>query len=198
MQSAVRPRRGPVSPARLDLARRPSCRRARPANGRLIEHLLAAGMYDDAIGELRRLQATGQGSPLVDATIAYALNRQGKLRPAITAMRRAYPQFMADGGEALPQEILTVIFPIDHWELIQRSQAAAKKLDPYLRRGARRAGIDVPGRHQVGGQRVGPDADRAGHGPAVRATLGIRPFSTDPARSIPTSTSGSARRTSRI
>ena len=88
-------------------------------------------MFDDAIAELRRLQATGQGSPLVDATIAYALNRQGKLRPAITAMRRAYPQFMAEGGEALPQEILTVIFPIDHWQLL-KAHAAAKKLAPYL------------------------------------------------------------------
>jgi soluble lytic murein transglycosylase len=88
-------------------------------------------MYDEAAAELKRLQATGQGSPVVDATLAYALNRQGKLRPAITAMRRAYPQFMAEGGEALPREILTVIFPIDYWELIQ-SHAVAKKLDPFL------------------------------------------------------------------
>jgi soluble lytic murein transglycosylase len=88
-------------------------------------------MYDEAILELRRLQASGQGSSLVDATVAYALNRQGKLRPAITAMRRAYPQFMAEGGEALPQEILSVIFPIDHWPLLQ-AHATAKQLDPFL------------------------------------------------------------------
>ena len=88
-------------------------------------------MYDEAVGELKRLQAAGQGSSLVDATVAYALNRQGKLRPAITAMRRAYPQFMAEGGEALPREILTVIFPIDYWELIQ-THAVAKQLDPFL------------------------------------------------------------------
>ena len=49
---------------------------ARPANSRLIEHLLAAGMYDDAIAELRRLQASGQGSPLVDATIASIFDRE--------------------------------------------------------------------------------------------------------------------------
>jgi soluble lytic murein transglycosylase len=46
-------------------------------------------------------------------------------------MRRAYPQFMAAGGEALPQDILTVIFPVDHWDLIQR-HAAQMKLDRYL------------------------------------------------------------------
>jgi soluble lytic murein transglycosylase len=38
---------------------------------------------------------------------------------------------MASGGEALPAEILTVIFPVDHWDLIRR-HAAAHQLDPYL------------------------------------------------------------------
>ncbi len=131
IQAARRPAgAGPVSPARLTWAEAvvPA---PPPANAPLIEHLLAAGMYDEAVGELKRLQTAGQGSSLVDATMAYALNRQGKLRPAITAMRRAYPQFMAEGGEALPREILTVIFPIDYWELLQ-THAAAKQLDPFL------------------------------------------------------------------
>ena len=131
IQAAARPAgAGPVSPARLTW-REAIVPAAPPANAPLIEHLLAAGMYDEAAAELRRLQANGQGSPLVDATLAYALNRQGKLRPGITAMRRAYPQFMAEGGEALPKEILTVIFPIDYWELIQ-THANAKRLDPFL------------------------------------------------------------------
>ena len=131
IQAARRPAgAGAVSPARLTWTEAvvPA---PPPANASLIEHLLAAGMYDLAVGELKRLQAAGQGSSLVDATMAYALNRQGKLRPGITAMRRAYPQFMAEGGEALPREILTVIFPIDYWELIQ-TQAVAKQLDPFL------------------------------------------------------------------
>ena len=136
------------SRSRADSGRDASCRRRagvagrlewpatiapspRPANAGLIEDLLAAGMYDEAVAELRLLQASGAGSPLVDATVAYALNRQRKLRPAITAMRRAYPQFMAEGGEALPEEILTVIFPIDHWDLIQ-SHAAKRGLDRFM------------------------------------------------------------------
>ena len=64
--------------------------------------------YDEAIGELRRVQADSGTSPLLEATLAYALNRRGDLRPSINTMRRAYPQFMASGGEALPVEILTV------------------------------------------------------------------------------------------
>lgn len=131
IQAATRPAgAGPVSPARLTLpaALTPG---VRPPNAETIEHLLAAAMYDEAIAELRRLQATGQGSPMVEATIGYALNRQGKLRPGITAARRAYPQFMAEGGEALPVDLLQVIFPIDYWELIQ-THANAKRLDPFL------------------------------------------------------------------
>ena len=104
---------------------------ARPDNATLIQGLLAAGMYDEAIGELRRVQATSGTSPMVEATIAFALNRQGRLRPGIQAMRRAYPQFLAAGGEALPEEILTVIFPVDHWDVIQQ-HALGKQLDRFL------------------------------------------------------------------
>jgi soluble lytic murein transglycosylase len=103
-----------------------------PPNTSLARHLLAAGLWDDAIAELRRVQAAAGGpTPFVEATIAYALNRKGELRPAITAMRRAYPQFMSDGGEQLPDRILKVIFPVAHDQLIER-YARERKLDRYL------------------------------------------------------------------
>jgi soluble lytic murein transglycosylase len=122
---------GPVAPASLTLPPTidpgPS-----PANAAFVQQLLSAGLYDAAVSELRFAQRDlSTSSPRTEATVAWALNRLGQLRPAITAMRRAYPQFMAAGGEALPQEILTVIFPVDHWDLIRR-HAAAHKLDPYL------------------------------------------------------------------
>ena len=174
--ASQRPAGGSVSPAKLTwpASLTPG---ARPANATLIEHLLAAGMYDEAILELRRLQASGQGSPLVDATVAYALNRQGKLRPALTAMRRAYPQFMAEGGEALPQEILSVIFPIDHWPLLQ-AHAAARQLDPYLVAAlvAQESTFQADVRSVAnawGLMQILPST-----GKRYAATLGIRPFST--------------------
>jgi soluble lytic murein transglycosylase len=46
-------------------------------------------------------------------------------------MKRAYPQWMAAGGEALPVEIQKVVFPLDYWPLLQR-YAAAHNLDPFL------------------------------------------------------------------
>ncbi len=102
-----------------------------PPNAPLIRAMLAAGLYDDAILEIRKVQRASGTTPLLDASVAYALNRKGDLRAAITQMRRAYPQFMAHGGEALPTAILEVIFPVDHWELISK-YAAARKLDPFL------------------------------------------------------------------
>ena len=131
IQSAMRPAgAGPVSPASLVWPPTVSGG-ARPENARLVESLLAARMYDEAIGELRYAQLANGSSPLIDATIAIALNQQGRLRPAITAMRRAYPEFLAAGGEALPQEILTVIFPVDHWQAISQ-HAREHNIDRYL------------------------------------------------------------------
>ncbi len=46
-------------------------------------------------------------------------------------MKRAYPQYMAAGGEELPRDVLSVIFPLDYWELIQK-YASQYQLDPYL------------------------------------------------------------------
>ena len=80
---------------------------APPQRARSSAALLAAGLWRrrDRGGPQGATSTTGN-TPMLDATIAYALNRKGELRPAITAMRRAYPQFMADGGERLPRDIL--------------------------------------------------------------------------------------------
>ena len=104
---------------------------APPANARLIQRLLAVGLYDDAIAEVRDVQRRQGTSPLLEATIGYARHRQGQWRPAINTLRRAYPQFMAAGGERLPVELLRMIYPLDYWPLI-RKYAAAHGLDPYL------------------------------------------------------------------
>jgi soluble lytic murein transglycosylase len=55
----------------------------------------------------------------------------GNFRLGISAMRRAYPQFMAAGGEDLPPEILRIIFPLDYWPLL-KGNAQAQGLDPYM------------------------------------------------------------------
>jgi soluble lytic murein transglycosylase len=102
-----------------------------PPTAPLIRKLLAAGLYDDALNELRYAQRAWGTSPVIEATIAWVYHEKGDLRRAITIMRRAYPQHMAAGGEGLPNEILQVIFPVTYWTSIKR-YASTHDLDPYL------------------------------------------------------------------
>jgi soluble lytic murein transglycosylase len=102
-----------------------------PPSAPLVTRLLEAGMYDEAIGELRYAERASGSSPLIQATFAYAWSRKGELRTGIQLMKRAYPQYMAAGGEALPEEIQRVIFPVAYWDVITK-YATAQKLDPYL------------------------------------------------------------------
>jgi soluble lytic murein transglycosylase len=101
-----------------------------PTEGR-IRTLLAAGLYDDAVNELRHAQRSWGGSSALDATLAWAYQQKGELRRAIALMRRAYPQFLTRGGHDLPIEIQQVIFPLTYWTTIKK-HAAARDLDPYL------------------------------------------------------------------
>ena len=96
-----------------------------------IRQLLGAGMYDDALAELRYAQRQWGTSPAIDATIAWVYHRQGELRRGISLMRRAYPQSLTSGGHELPVEIRQVLFPLVYWDLIKK-HAAARNLDPYI------------------------------------------------------------------
>jgi soluble lytic murein transglycosylase len=104
---------------------------APPATAPLIRSLLAAGLFDDGMAELKYAQKAGGNSPAIEATMAWIYHQKGDLRRAITLMRRAYPQFLSAGGEAVPAEILQIIFPLTYWDAIKR-QAAIYELDPYV------------------------------------------------------------------
>jgi len=150
---------------------------APPSNAALVQALLHAQLYADAAGELRRIQRLEGNSPIIEATLAFALNRKGDLRPGISAMKRAYPQYMAQGGETLPRELLTVLFPLAHWDLIQK-HAAANRLDPFLIAAlvAQESTFDEKIRSSAnawGLMQILPSTGRQ-----YARTLGIRPFST--------------------
>jgi len=102
-----------------------------PPNATLIRQLLAAGLYDDALDELRYAQKAWATTPAIEATMAWVYHERGELRRAITVMRRAYPQFLMAGGEALPAQILQIIFPLTYWDAIKKN-AAIYELDPYI------------------------------------------------------------------
>jgi soluble lytic murein transglycosylase-like protein len=114
---------------------------APPPNGAVVRALLAAELYDEALNELRYAQKVWGDTPVVQATIAWTNQQQARsesglrrfqlLRGAINAMKRAYPQYLTAGGEDLPREVLSVIFPIAYWDFIKK-YSAANGLDPYL------------------------------------------------------------------
>lgn len=107
----------------------------------LIRRLIAAGKHAEALKEAQYAQIAWTDSPALLATVAWLRNRVGleqeamerflNIRGAITQMKRAYPQYLAAGGERLPPEVLRVMFPMDHWPMIQR-YARQHQLDPYL------------------------------------------------------------------
>jgi peptidoglycan lytic transglycosylase len=112
-----------------------------PPTEALIRELTSLQLYDEALREVQYAQRVWGDSAPLQATTAWIRYRQGlglkaqdrftAIRGAITLMRRAYPQFLAAGGEDLPVDVLQIIFPLDYWPLIQKySQMHA--LDPYL------------------------------------------------------------------
>ena len=93
--------------------------------------LLGLELYDQALDELHYAQKMWADTPAIQATIAWVDHQRGDLRAGINAMKRAYPQYMAAGGEELPDELLKVLFPVNYWPLIQR-YSAERQLDPYM------------------------------------------------------------------
>ena len=131
---AGRPGVVPIADRALTAAHQPAAHAPsrRLATDERIRLLLANGLYDDALNELRYAQRMWGTSPAIDATVAWAYYQKGELRRAISLMRRAYPQHLTAGGqEALPVELLQVIFPLTYWDQIRR-HSAARGLDPFL------------------------------------------------------------------
>jgi peptidoglycan lytic transglycosylase len=102
-----------------------------PPNEPIVRALLALDLYDQALDELHYAQKYWGDSSAIQATIGWIYNRRGDLRPGINAMKRAYPQYLAAGGEQLPAELLKVLFPVNYWPEIRR-YASEHQLDPYM------------------------------------------------------------------
>jgi soluble lytic murein transglycosylase len=108
-----------------------AARRELPANEPIIRALVTHGLYDDAIAEVEWAQKQSGDAPALQATLGLIHSRKGDLRRGINAVKRAYPQYMAAGGEALPPDVLEVLFPMAYWSLIEK-HAVPKGLDPYM------------------------------------------------------------------
>jgi soluble lytic murein transglycosylase len=142
-----------------------------------IASLLSVGLNQEAMNELQYAQRVWGDSPQLQATIALTHRRLGNVRAGINAMKRAYPQYLAAGGETLPPQILQVIFPVDYWPLLQR-YAKQRGLDPYVVAAlvAQESNFDPKvksGANAWGLMQVLPSTGRS-----YARKLGVRPFST--------------------
>ena len=107
----------------------------------VIRQLVGLELYDAALKELQFAQRAWGDSPAIEATIAWIRHEQAQketaperfdhLRGAINIMKRAYPQYLAAGGEGLPPAVLEVIYPLDYWPFIDK-YSKENGLDPYL------------------------------------------------------------------
>jgi soluble lytic murein transglycosylase len=102
-----------------------------PPNEPVIRALLGLQLYDQAIDELHFAQKAYGDSAAIQATLGWIYNQRGDLRAGINAVRRAYPQYMAAGGEKLPTELLKVLFPVNYWSTIKR-YSELHHVDPYV------------------------------------------------------------------
>ena len=102
-----------------------------PANEAVVRTLLSVELYDQALDELHYAQKMWGDSSAIQATIGWIYYKRGELRTGINVMKRAYPQYLAAGGEKLPPELLKVLFPINYWPLIKR-YSNEHQLDPYV------------------------------------------------------------------
>ncbi len=89
--------------------------------------LLLIDRLDAAYDELKGAPQ----SPLAQGTLAWIEWRRGHLRPAINAMKRAYPEYLSEAGDALPDDVWRVMYPIQYSEVLQ-AKAASEGLDPAL------------------------------------------------------------------
>jgi soluble lytic murein transglycosylase len=92
-----------------------------------VRQLLLIERYDEAIDELRALPR----STTQQATIAWAEWRRGRLRSALAALRRAYPEWVGEAGDRLPAEAWRILYPLQY-EPALRKEAESQGLDPAL------------------------------------------------------------------
>jgi soluble lytic murein transglycosylase len=92
-----------------------------------VRQLLLIDRLEEALEELNALPP----SPATKATIAWIQSRRGRLRPALVAMKRAYPEYVGEAGDRLPAEAWRIMYPLQFEEPL-RQKSNEQRLDPAL------------------------------------------------------------------
>ncbi len=86
-----------------------------------VRNLLLIDRLEEAMDEL----SGAPPGPQVQATRSWIFWRQGQLRPAITAMKRAYPEYVTETGDQLPDAVWKILFPIRYTDVLTASAGTA-------------------------------------------------------------------------
>jgi soluble lytic murein transglycosylase len=153
----------------------------------VIRELVGVEMYEAALKELQYAQRAWGDTAAIEATIGWIRHEQAQhetaperfdhLRGAINIMKRAYPQYLAAGGEDLPPAVLEVIYPLDYWPLIEK-YSTANGLDPYLMAALIAQESTFTADVRSGANAYGLMQLLPATGRRYAQRLGIRPFST--------------------
>jgi soluble lytic murein transglycosylase len=92
-----------------------------------VRQLLLIDRFDEAGDEIRALPPTTVGQ----ATLAWIEWRRGRLRNAIIAMKKAYPEYIGEAGDLLPVDVWRILYPIGYEETLAQ-KAGEEQLDPAL------------------------------------------------------------------
>jgi soluble lytic murein transglycosylase len=82
-----------------------------------LRQLLLIERLEEAADELRLLPE----SPRVFSTSAWIDWKLGRFRPAIIAMKRAYPEWIGEAGDRLPDEVWRILFPLRYGDELRRA-----------------------------------------------------------------------------
>jgi soluble lytic murein transglycosylase len=92
-----------------------------------VQQLMLIDRLDEAREELSSIPPTRTAY----ATIAWIDARRGRLLPARISMKRAYPEWIGEAGDALPDEVWRIMYPMNFAStLVQKS--VAEGVDPAL------------------------------------------------------------------
>jgi len=92
-----------------------------------LRELLLVDRVDEAERELRLLPESSR----VQATLAWLEWRNGRYRPAVVTMKRAYPEWVSEAGDRLPPEVWRILFPLRYQDEL-RAAADQAAVDPAL------------------------------------------------------------------
>jgi soluble lytic murein transglycosylase len=116
-----------AAPPTLRAARPDPSAEVPPARLVRLRQLLLLDRLEEAMDELKLQPATSA----TQATIAWIHSRRGRLRPAIIAMKRAYPEHVGEGADQLPDEVLRIMYPLEFRTQLE-ARAKSRGLDPAI------------------------------------------------------------------